>query len=342
VPPDDERILIGPPGTLAQSVLSLSLIDAIRKHRPQAFLVWALEAEWASLADHHACLNETLVVPRDWQRSLRAAMCFSRQVRQSGCRTTLDVQSTVASAAVLWWSGASLRIGWTKPGMRLGSGVLHRRRVVVSGTTPPNPLVLLEPLGLASAAGRLDVPRHAAGETAIEDYVRAAHLACGFAVVHPGAGKDVWPTQCFGYLARDLGQRRRLTSVVPVDFQASPEPVERLISASGGHALAAPFRDLPYVTALLRRAAMLISCDPGWSFLASAVGTPVVCLHAPPDPATVRLFADTIRWVAPAEHGTGATDRGMRGKVQDMPMDGVLAHCLQVLDRAGLTPSRAA
>jgi len=94
----------------------------------------------------------------------------------------------------------------------------------------------------------------------------------GFAAIHPFAGspKKRWPLERFRELARRLERR------MPVEWCAGPE--DELPGARR-------FNDLYDLACWLATARIYIGNDSGPTHLAAAVGTPVVALFGPSDPA---------------------------------------------------------
>jgi len=91
-----------------------------------------------------------------------------------------------------------------------------------------------------------------------------------FAVIHPFASspRKRWPLKRFRELAVRLP--------MPVRWCAGPEePLEGAVRIS----------DLYELACWLARARLFIGCDSGISHLAAAVGTPVIALFGPTDPA---------------------------------------------------------
>jgi heptosyltransferase III len=103
------------------------------------------------------------------------------------------------------------------------------------------------------------------------------HIACdairgGSAVIHPFAGspKKRWPLERFQELAQRLARR------MPFEWCAGPE--DELPGARR-------FEDLYELACWLATARIYIGNDSGPTHLAAAVGTPVVALFGPSDPA---------------------------------------------------------
>jgi ADP-heptose:LPS heptosyltransferase len=107
-----------------------------------------------------------------------------------------------------------------------------------------------------------------------------------FYVLNPGGGwlSKCWPAERYGELHRKLAERHGLCGVVsfgPGEDRLSSE----LIRAAGDQSpLSIPLALGPLM-ALLRRAKFMVSADTGPLHLAAALGTPVVGLFGPTDPA---------------------------------------------------------
>ncbi len=94
-----------------------------------------------------------------------------------------------------------------------------------------------------------------------------------FAIIHPfsGSPRKNWPLEKFRELARQLDR------LMPVEWCAGPEdpPLEG----------AARIDDLYELACWLARASLYIGNDSGITHLAAAVGTPVLAMFGPTDPA---------------------------------------------------------
>ena len=110
-------------------------------------------------------------------------------------------------------------------------------------------------------------------------------------MLNPGGGwaSKLWPPERFGQLARELS-RARLWPLVT--WGPGEEGLaDRVVAASGGTARRSfPTTLLDYVE-LARRARLVVAADTGPLHLACAVGTPVVALFGPTDPARNGPFA---------------------------------------------------
>jgi ADP-heptose:LPS heptosyltransferase len=103
------------------------------------------------------------------------------------------------------------------------------------------------------------------------------------AVINPGASwnSKLWPLDRYAEVARHLGQRHSLRSVVVWYGDVERSFAEEIVAGAGEHAVLAPPTKLHEVAALARAAALFISSDTGPLHLAAAVGTPCVAMYGP-------------------------------------------------------------
>jgi len=164
---------------------------------------------------------------------------------------------------------------------------LHSFDSIVSwyGANRPEFRELTESLGLQITFHNA-LPRPDGVEHAIDFYLRQVgsppgvvpHIPCDvprerFAVIHPfsGSPRKNWPLDKFRRLARGLERTR------PVQWCAGSED-PRLEGA-------VRIEDLYELACWLARASLYIGNDSGITHLAAAVGTPVLALFGPTDPA---------------------------------------------------------
>ena len=107
-----------------------------------------------------------------------------------------------------------------------------------------------------------------------------------FYVLNPGGGwvSKCWPAERYGELHRRLAERYGWRAVV--SFGPGEDDLARdVIRATANSAPIAIPLALGPLMALLRRSKLMVSADTGPLHLGSALGTPVVGLFGPTDPA---------------------------------------------------------
>ena len=152
-------------------------------------------------------------------------------------------------------------------------------------------LALLRALGI-EAVGLREFPLPFSAEAVARvDAALSGFGGGGLVVLNPGGGwaSKLWPAEQFGELAKGL---RNLGLQPLVSWGPGEEGLaDRVVAASGGAAVRSfPTSLLDYVE-IARRARLVVAADTGPLHLACAVGTPVVALFGPTDPARNGPFA---------------------------------------------------
>ena len=261
-----------------------------------------------------------------WGRALRVL----RALRAERYDAALDFQGLWKSAAWARLSGAARVVGWERGARREPSSSLLVTESVArsgSGHVIDKNLALLRPLGI-EAVGLREFPLPFSDEAVARVDAGLSGLGRGgFAVLNPGGGwaSKLWPAERFGELAkgiRDLGLRP-LVSWGPGEEGLA----DRVVAASGGAAVRSfPTTLLDYVE-IARRARLVVAADTGPLHLACAVGTPVVALFGPTDPARNGPFATgdvVIRRTPPCAPCYSRTCARHAGVMGTLPVEEVL------------------
>jgi lipopolysaccharide heptosyltransferase I len=272
---------------------------------------WIVEAPARPLLEGHALLSQVASAPDARAFRWPAAAETLRSLRALRYDVALDFQGLWKSAAWARLSGARRVIGYRRPWRREpSSALLVGKRVGLSPGVVhviDKNLALLRALGI-EAVGSRDFPLP--GSDAAARRVAAALMPLvdgplpspGLVLLNPGGGwaSKLWPAQSFGELARGL-RDHGLVSVVT--WGPGEEALaERVVTASGGAARKAFATTLLDYVELARQARLVVAADTGPLHLACAVGTPVVALFGPTDPARNGPFSPhdaTLRRVPP-------------------------------------------
>ncbi|MGE4189524.1 MAG: glycosyltransferase family 9 protein, partial [Thermoanaerobaculia bacterium] len=212
-----------------------------------------------------------------------------RALRDERWTVALDFQGLWKSAAWARASGAARRIGFAasdrrEPLSRLLLTELHPRPSAAVHVIDKN-LALLAALGL-DEIGRRDFPLPPLDRASQRVETELAAMQLDRPVwLHPGGGwpSKLWPPERYSELAGRLG-RRGLPTLVTWG-PGEEELAERVVAGAGGGATKAFPATLLELAALATRARLLVAADTGPLHLAAAVGTPLVALFGPTDPA---------------------------------------------------------
>jgi heptosyltransferase-1 len=280
------RALLVRLSSIGDVVHTLPALAALHRHGWEAD--WLVEPPSRVLLDGNPLLGRVLAAPSRKAFEGGRALGVLRAARSRRYDAALDFQGLWKSAAWARLSGARRVIGWEKGSRREpSSGMLIGERVARTGGghVIDKNLALLRPLGI-DAVGLREFPLPASTEAVARVDAGLAALGGGeIALLNPGGGwaSKLWAAERYGELAKGL---RALGLLPLVSWGPGEEALaDRVVAASGGTAVRSfPATLLDYVQ-IARRARLVVAADTGPLHLACAVGTPVVALFGPTDPA---------------------------------------------------------
>jgi heptosyltransferase I len=315
------RVLIVRLGSFGDIIHALPVAAALREAFPHARIDWLVDARYRALLDLVPVLDRRLVLGRVRPASAgpgkHAARSFSRwsglsetlrEFRRGRYEVAFDLQGLLKSAMLARLSGAPRVIGFSTRHLRE-----KWARAFYSETVDPplSPHVVEKNLAALASIGIFDPPRQfplEVGPSSVADRVRR-DLDIGpegrYAVVNPGGGwpNKRWPPARFGAVAAGLRARHRLPSVVAWG-PGEEELARAVVQSSEGAAQLGPPTTLGDLVELLRGASLVVAGDTGPLHIAAAVGTPIVGIYGPTNPArngpwdpcdvTLSRFADCV------------------------------------------------
>jgi heptosyltransferase-2 len=271
------------PNWLGDTVMAEPAVHALRRAYPEARVL--LAGPWATVLGGQGLADTLVTYPRAWSGRLAAADI----VRRFAPDTALLLPNSFESGLAAWYWGAGRRIGFDAGG----------RGLVLTDAVPlpaPRAHQVDEYLRLAERCGarperaepRLAPPPVESPERAearallVGDGARDGRPTVG---VHLGAAfgsAKTWPAERVAELCRLLDARG--ARAVLLGTAAEAPTAEAVAARAPAAALAG--RDRPaLLPALLAELDTLVSGDTGVAHLAAALGTPVVVLFGPTDPA---------------------------------------------------------
>jgi len=334
------RALIIRLSAIGDVVHTLPALSALHGHGWE--VGWAVEPAARPLLEGHPLLAHLVPIPGARGFQVGEARAAAAALRAHGYDAALDFQGLWKSAAWARVSGSSRAIGYSRRWRRepLSAMLMHERLELPPAATHviDENLALLRPLGIEAMGCReLALPPFAAEAEGVDRGLRHAGVAAeALVVLNPGGGwpEKLWPAESFGSLARGLRDRglRPLVSWGPGE-----EPLaDRVVAASGGAAARCFPTTLPGYVELARRARLVVAADTGPLHLACAIGTPVVGLFGPTDPARNGPFAaGDVALRAPSPPGAGDRFRVPSGRMAEIAVDEVLAAALRRLGLEG-------
>jgi ADP-heptose:LPS heptosyltransferase len=258
---------------------------------------WLVEPPARVLLEDNPMLGEWVSAPAARAFRWGAALAALRALRRSRYDAALELQGLWKSAAWASFSGARRVIGWTGAARREAPSSILLTEGVPADAQPPGHVIdknlaLLRPLGIDAVGSReFPLPYPADSVERVERSLEGFG-GDGLVLLNPGGGwaSKLWPPERFGELARGL---RRLGLRCLVTWGPGEEGLaERVVAASLGAAARSFATSLLDWVELARRARLVVAADTGPLHLACAVGTPVVALFGPTDPARNGPFAE--------------------------------------------------
>jgi lipopolysaccharide heptosyltransferase I len=258
------RILIIKPSSLGDVVHALPAVNLIRRRFPDAHITWLINDSLASLFKKCPVIDELILFPRHDASRMPALL---RRLRQMRFDTVIDLQGLLRSGILTWASGASRRIGLSFA--REGSRLFYNEIIPVEQEH-----AVERNLRVAAYFGcdtcSVEFPLGLDGQISARPFI----------AINPSARwpTKLWGDERFGELVRRLPQER----VVVTGSASEAVRLDRI--AQGARNLAGK-TDLSELAEIYRQCAVVITNDSGPMHLAAAVGTPVVAIFGPTDPA---------------------------------------------------------
>ena len=290
------RILLIKPSALGDVVHTLPVVATLKRRYPEIPLDWLVEEESAPLvAGHPAVASIVVSGRRRWLRQLRrpaeAASALGEmrglvtELRRRRYDAVLDLQGLLKSAVYVVAAGAPVRVGLADA--REGAGWVLTHRVPV----PPQPVHAVERyLALAAAVGARETVRDFTIPLGPDELEAAQRLLADLprpcVALHPAARWEtkLWEVERWRAVAASLAGEGAGVVVTGslADAPAAAAVCEGLRPAPRSLAGRLSLKGL---AAVLRSVDLMITVDSGPMHIAAAVGTPVVALFGPTDPA---------------------------------------------------------
>ena len=271
------RILIIKPSSLGDVVHALPTVNLIRRKYPQAHISWLVNDTLTSLLQRCPIIDEIIPFERRRFGSLTQLPHFRNFLAMLKGRhfdIAIDLQGLLRSGIISWATRAPRRIGLSDA--REGARFFYNEIVrVPRAHAVDRYLLAAQHLGCDSTPVEfpLGVSRSVTSE--------------GLIGVNPSArwATKLWGNDKFAELIRRLPSER----VVLTGSAAEREQIDKI--AQGRRNLTGQ-TDLFQLAELYRRCQVVVTNDSGPMHLAAAVGTPVVAIFGPTDPALTGPYGD--------------------------------------------------
>jgi ADP-heptose:LPS heptosyltransferase len=280
----ERRFLVVRLGSLGDIVHTFPAVAALRESFPAAEIIWLTHARYELLVQTSGLASKI------WTTETRAAsslMKTIREIRAASFDTAIDYQGLWKSASLPFLGGVNRRIGFSSESVReFGVPLLYTDRVhAISAHVADQNGELSKRAGAKNAVAnfRLDPPPLQHEE--LPNFLRSGDMN-HYVVLSPGGGwrSKCWPPERFGALCRKIFQSLSLRCLI--NYGPGEEDLASKVCATTGDANPVLFNgEVGPLMSLLRTAVCVVGGDTGPLHLAVALGTPVVALFGPTDPA---------------------------------------------------------
>lgn len=282
----EERFLVVRLTALGDILHTVPAIAALRAAHPRAKIDWVVERKWAPVLEGSPAINEVIAFDR---RSLWGAIECVQRLRENRYTCAIDFQGLYKSSILAALSGAPRRIGfdraWAREG---GASIFYTEAVIPAGRHVAE---LNYSLAGQAGAARPKVPEYplrvpAGGAASIRARLQELGIVGEYIVVGPGGSwrAKCWPAARWGEFCREF-EKKNSVHVILIYGPGEKSIAEEAARAAGPACPALIATTIEELMGLLAHAKCVVAADSGPLHLAAALGTPVVGMYGPTDPA---------------------------------------------------------
>jgi len=279
---------------LGDVVHALPVLAFIKSSDPDIEIHWLVEESFAPILEGHPLIQEVKRInTREWRRKgsgrfIRESIRVIRDLRSEDYDVALDFQGNSKSGLFTMFSGAPQRYGFERKECREWPNILATTRKVVLKENEHH--ISDRSLAVTAAAfpGGTDrplagpLPVDASVLEVVENRLSEEGLdGSPVIVLHHGTTWETkrWPGKSWSDLAFKLCDEMGLSPVLTWGSDDELEMVKSIRDATLGKAVIWPRGDLQELTALLKRADVVVGTDTGPIHIAAAVGTSTVSIY---------------------------------------------------------------
>ena len=333
-----KRILIVRLSAIGDCILSVPVLNSIRRNFPDARIGWVIERAPSQLIQDHSALDEMFIVSKRTFKSPRELLALATNLRQWKPDTTIDLQGLTKSSLIAWLSGAKSRLGFHRDkfdGRELSCFLNNRLYKPESEHLVDRGLELLRLLGVHDSKVAFDLPEQEINSSFAEQTVASLQLEGRFAIINVGAGwvSKIWPSNRYATIAKHLGEHWGMPCLVVWSGEKEKFTAEQVVAGSGGHATLSPATTLSQLGSLIRRSSLFVGSDTGPMHLSVANGTPTIGLIGPMPIARVGPYGTNNAGVQNVRLMTASARKTDCTPMLSISSEEVMRVCDQLMDR---------
>ena len=293
------KVLIVKVSALGDVVHALPVLAYLKSADADMQIDWLVEQSFSPFLDDHPLIDNLYRIDtKAWRKSgmkasLLGVLSIVKEVRRNHYDCVLDLQGNAKSAMFTLASGAPLRFGFDRQGVRESLNLLATNRKVALGGNDYH--VTDRSLAIAKAAFPGGTKVLTSGPLSVNDTVASQVVrkldennfsGPALVVLHYGTTwiTKHWPLASWQTLARKLIEELGIRPVLTWGNDQELAAVQSIQRACEDRALVWPRGDLKDLTALLAKADLVVGSDTGPVHIAAAVGTATVSIFRVTDP----------------------------------------------------------
>jgi heptosyltransferase-1 len=282
----EERFLVVRLTALGDILHTVPAVAALRAAHPKSRIDWVVERKWAPVLEGSPALGE--VIPFDRGSLWGAAECVER-LRENRYTCAIDFQGLYKSSLLAALSRAPRRIGFDRAWAREeGAAMFYTERLIPAGRHVTE---LNYSLAEHAGAKRPETPEYplrvpAGGAASVRSRLHDLGITGEYIVVGPGGSwrAKCWPAERYGEFCRAFAAVNS-ASVVVIHGPGEKPVAEEVMRRATPAPVTVISTTIEELMGLLAHARCMVAADSGPLHLAAALGTPVVGLYGPTDPA---------------------------------------------------------
>lgn len=287
------RVLFVKLGAIGDIVHALPAFAAVKRHRPEVHITWAVERRSAEILRGNPLIDELLELDT---RAMREGGIVDEMIpeirrqlsplRKLDFDVAIDLQGLLKSGLIAKLSGAKVRWGFSRRNLREPASRIFLNRTEKIGTQThvieKNMRLAAAAFGPFPAGEPLEFPIFADPEHSLEAKAIAGQAGDAFAILNPAGGwvTKLWHAEKFGQLADSIWNEHGLVPII-ITGPAEKDIAGRVLAASASGKAIAVQPTLKGFYELAKLARIYIGGDTGPTHLAVAAGTPVVGIFGP-------------------------------------------------------------
>ena len=296
------NILLLLPNWIGDMILSLPSIQELHIRFPDARITTIAKPPLHELIMGYPGIDSVIKIPFSQKKYILEQIRFARNLRNNSFDLGIVLPNSFRSAAMLYLSGAKIRLGYNTE----GRGLFLTHSIIPSHESKKEHRVqyffnILSCLGLTDLPTHFNFPISAEVNDSMSDYfLRIGIKEMSFCItVHPGGSKfpRTWHAERYGILCQKLIKEYGVKIIILGNVQDT-KITEKIVSGCPrGTIFSLLDLNLKETAAVIKKSRLFIGNDSGMMHLAAMVETPIVGIFGPGNPTVTGPFIEPCQQV---------------------------------------------